>query len=220
MSRTASNAIYAKVMARKQVEERPPMSKAPVPRRTLSQICAENNGIEVPLPGAAVLGVDPGPVESAWVILSGGQIVQADEQDNEGLLAALHNGWPCNTFPNCTMAIEGMEPYGHPPGVDTFATCVMSGRLLEAAHPSLKAHLITRKPIVRHITGKLAVKGRTNDQRIAEALRLRYGHKGDSRKPGPLKGITEHKMAALAIATVAADRARLQLTAKEKRNEV
>lgn len=169
-------------------------------RRTLQEI--------VHAAPVVVLGIDPGPSESAWVLLVDGKVADHFNQDNEALLTALRNGWPANSFGRCHVAIEGMEPYGYPPAEETFATCMIAGRFQEAATQHHETSILTRKPIVMNLTGKMAVKGMKNDTRVKNALLLRFGHNGTWRDEGPLKGISTHKWAALAVAVTASDKMR------------
>lgn len=179
----------------------------PKSRRTLATICAEQRGVEVELPGTCVLGVDPGPAESAWVILYDGKILDFANQENNALLEALRNGWPLNTYPNCRMAMEQIRGYGRAVAFETIETCRQSGCIVEAGR-RLNPVLVTRPQIIKHVTGTNKSNGSSSDSRVRKALIMRLGKQG--------KGITKHLWAALATAVTVADKLRLEPQCKSQ----
>jgi len=95
-----------------------------------------------------ILAIDPGPLQSAYVVLDGrnihdkGIVLNAD-------LSAMIPGQIHSHF----LYIEMIESYGMPVGKTTFDTCVWIGRFIERyyskySNPDYKEHyLVYRKDI-------------------------------------------------------------------------
>ena len=151
----------------------------------------------------AILAIDPGPTESAYVSLEvTGRIVEAAKVPNEQLLQMLRSARPGRWD---AIAVEMIASYGMPVGAEVFETCVVIGRICEA--------LRNREPIrVERIEVKSAIchSGKANDANIRQALIDRYGGKdkaiGKKATPGPLYGISGDMWAALAVAVTVQDR--------------
>lgn len=185
------------ILAKVQAQRSEPVAEG---RRTLKQIVAEDvrRPVAVQASGAAVVGIDPGPAESAFVLLVGGNIVEYANQDNEVLLDALRNGWPINTYSPCYVAIEQIVSYNQVVSNSTIETCRQSGRLCEAARMHSWVILLPRHDILRHLgCRKTRGEKRGADARVRAALELRYGKRA-------VRG--GHIWAALAVATAANDR--------------
>lgn len=149
-----------------------------------------------------VLAIDPGNVESAYVILHGSRLVEFAKLENEALLTRL----PYFRLEATELAIEMIASYGMPVGREVFDTCVWIGRFIEAwAAPYTR---IYRKDVKMHLCGQTA---KVDDAVIRQALIDRYGpgkDKAIGRKatPGPLYGVSSDVWAALAVAVTHADR--------------
>jgi hypothetical protein len=157
--------------------------------------------------GMRILGIDPGPKESGYVIWDGAR-AEAGTMENEALRHYLVKGHRLTA-----LAIERIRGYGQVAGNDTYETCEWIGRFdisaREAGIPIVK--LIPRKDIKNHLCGNTT----TNDTYIRQALidkledlqYVKYNKKGnkDVIKGGRLFGISGHGWAALAVAVTCAD---------------
>jgi hypothetical protein len=149
---------------------------------------------------AIVYGIDPGPVQSAWLRLEDGRPVDFAIAPNEQFLAAARTDWD-----RCTVVIEKVESFGMSVGAEVFETVFWSGRFAEAIEQG-------RGKVVR--LGRLKVKlalchdSRAKDSNIRQALIDRFGGAtaiGKKAQPGPLYGISKDVWSALAIAVTYAD---------------
>lgn len=147
-----------------------------------------------------VMGVDPGPLESAYVLWDGEHIVEQADAKNEDILEALRDpGRSFNIVPPNVVAIEQIRGFGVMASDALFDTCWYSGRFYEAfgAH---RTFMVPRKEAAAHVCG---VGGISKDQFVREAIISRFGGKeravGTKKDPGPLHGVSGHRWAALAI---------------------
>jgi hypothetical protein len=136
-----------------------------------------------------ILGIDPGPRESAYVRLDGGTILAHDYLPNDELRAILR--WN----PRCydVMVIEWIEGYGLTVGRETFETCLWVGRFIEVSGHDVR---LGRKAIKSHLCNTTQAK----DKDVREAVMDKFGGRDSIKKGGPLHGITSHLWAALACA--------------------
>jgi hypothetical protein len=136
-----------------------------------------------------VIGIDPGPVESALVEWDGEKVLSARDVNNEEVLQVLEK---CD----CPIAIERLRGFGLTVGNEVLDTVEWVGRFFQAAKPD--CYLIDRKTIVH----SLCSTSRAGDKEIRQALIYRIGEQGTKKNPGPLFGVTGHKLPALAVAVV------------------
>lgn len=140
---------------------------------------------------AAVIAIDPGPVESALVVFDGAAVQMIRYAPNEEILALLRtkreSGWPC--------VIEQIASYGMAVGAEVFETCVWTGRFMEA-YGAERATRIRRLDVKMH----LCHDSRAKDANIRQALIDRFGKPGTKRSPGVLYGVTGDLWASLAVA--------------------
>lgn len=150
-------------------------------------------------------GIDPGTYESALVVWdqSHRRVVRADIFPNHELLDGLRS----DAWGDCLMACEMIASYGMPVGKETFETVLWIGRFMEARNPG-QFELVYRKDIKMHFCYSMQAK----DANVAQALRDRFGAKGNKANPGPLYGIKSHLWQALAVATYWTDKYREQLS--------
>lgn len=144
-----------------------------------------------------VLAIDPGTTESAYVILDAAERpVEFAKVCNTDLLGMLRHPRDCGRWSEIdVVAIEMIASYGMGVGAEVFETCVMIGRLVEAA-AELVVHRVYRKDVKLYLCGS----PRAKDTNIRAALIDRYGGKAATKKGGPLHGITGDCWAALAVA--------------------
>lgn len=144
-----------------------------------------------------ILGIDPGPSNSACVVLENGTIRFADSAiDNDEVIAMLRGGL-FKPSPDL-VACEGIACYGMTVGAETFETCEMIGRIRERVQKHI-FHKIYRKDIKMHLCRTM----RSKDKHIREALIKIYGDAGTKKNPGPTYGVSSHAWSALAVATYA-----------------
>jgi hypothetical protein len=129
-----------------------------------------------------VLAIDPGPVESAFVLYDGARILDHGHVSNIALLNRLKQ----RSFNSDITVIEQIEGMGIQAGASIFETCFWSGRFAQASKPFDR---IKRKAIKRHLCGRV----NTKDQDVRAALITRFGG-------GFPAGFTGHRFAALAVA--------------------
>lgn len=159
-----------------------------------------------------ILAIDPGPTESAWLILEGDRVLSWSLQANRVVLSFLRGisaiGVPDGASPDGgslpdVVAIEKVENFGMIVGAEVFETVFWSGRFAEAVVPH-PVHRIPRRVV------KVAVCGdtRAKDANVRAALIDRWGGVGAIGKkanPGPLYGISGDGWSALAVAVTVQD---------------
>ncbi len=141
---------------------------------------------------ASILAIDPGTLESGWVIFRYGRVADSGVSKNEHVLLAIRE-W------HDALAIEMIASYGMPVGREVFETCVWIGRFVQAyRYPSL-AQLVYRKDVKIHLCGTSKAK----DGHIRQALIDLIGPQGVKKSQGPTYGVKSHAWAALAVAVTA-----------------
>jgi hypothetical protein len=145
-----------------------------------------------------VLAIDPGNVQSAFVLYDG-EIKSSAIIANDALVEGIKN-----LESPFTLAIEMIASYGMPVGKEVFDTCVWIGRFVqanyEAHHLEAENTLIYRKDVKMHFCQSM----RAKDSNIRQALLDRFGGKdtaiGTKKAPGPLYGVKADAWSALAVA--------------------
>lgn len=155
-------------------------------------------------PGLRILAVDPGPTDTAWVVLADSHPILFAKEPNETALAniiSLAHRRPC-----VTLAIEMIASYGMPVGAEVFETCTWIGRFEQAwvGAGGTRPLRIPRKDACLHICNS----PRANDATIRQALIDRYGGSttkaiGTKAAPGPLYKMNVDHRAALAVGLTA-----------------
>jgi hypothetical protein len=144
-----------------------------------------------------VIGIDPGNVRSAAVILQDGEIVGHLLQENEAVLEWLRD---CDRE-QTILVLETPRAQGMPASNELFLTCIWIGRFLQVwvdGHiPAPLWSLAYRPDIKLHLCGRSYAK----DANVRQALIDRYGPPGTKKKPGKTYGIKADEWAALAVAT-------------------
>ena len=156
------------------------------------------------MPGGMILAIDPGPVESAWVIL--------DEQLkpvhfgiylNEILLDDLNMN-RLQWLVDCDIqyfAIEMVASYGMAVGKEVFETCVWIGRFWQEAEEFKSRRFIYRKDVKMNLCHNM----RAKDTNIRQALIDRFGVVGTKKKPGWFYGVSKDVWSAIAVGVTYAD---------------
>lgn len=142
----------------------------------------------------SVLGIDPGPEESAAVQLLDGKIQTYTNFKNADFRPILAMIEPKFVY------IEGFQNYGVPPGSSSIQTMYAIGAFLQVCRDTRMEHrLVVRPEVKKHLCGTVAA----NDAVIRASLLQRYGKE-------ETKGISTHLWAALAVASYGADWERIR----------
>lgn len=142
-----------------------------------------------------IVGIDPGPVKSAYVVWTGQERLSYGIVDNEQLLLDI---LPKIAQDGCCfeMAIEKIASYGMTVGESTFETVFWIGRFYQAWKG--ECHRIPRIDVKMHFCHN----SRAKDSNIRQALidRFEPDLQPRCRPRGVLKGISKDCWQALAIA--------------------
>lgn len=139
-----------------------------------------------------IIAIDPGPIQSAYVIWDGTEIIATDISENNHLLKLIIE-YPHKHFP---MVIEQVRSYGMPVGATIFDTVFWSGRFFQAWEGA--AYQMPRLEVKQYICHD----SRAKDSNIRQALIDRFEPelKPRQRPKGVLKGLVKDQWAAMALA--------------------
>lgn len=166
-----------------------------------------------------ILAIDPGNLQSAYVVLDDNlKPIMFEKTENETIIAYIYNG-AFNDVNN--IAIEMIASYGMPVGAEVFDTCVWIGRFLEALQGI--EHVKEIKYIYRKDEKmNLCHDMKANDTTIKQALvdRFAYGvrnhGKGTKKEKGFFYGFSKDVWAAYAVGVTYFDK----YLVTEKANEI
>lgn len=143
-----------------------------------------------------ILGIDPGNIESAYVLLDENlKPIEFGKIKNEELKEKLIFFNMDSVFQNYECAIEMIASYGMSVGATVFDTCVWIGRFVETI-PNLKPKYIYRKDEKMNLCGTM----RAKDTNIRQALIDRFGVVGTKKAQGFFYGFKSDIWAAMAVA--------------------
>ncbi len=149
-----------------------------------------------------ILAVDPGNVESAYIVTHGYRPHVFGKLPNEDLLDRLARVQPDEA------AIEMVASYGMPVGFEVFDTCVWIGRFTQVlAGAGVRTRLVRRLPIKLHHCHSQ----KAGDAHVRQALVDRFAPgvsnygKGTKKQPGWFYGFREDVWQAYALAVFVAD---------------
>jgi hypothetical protein len=149
-----------------------------------------------------VLGIDPGPTESAWVLWDGAAILGHGKVPNHEITISFFVARGVGVG-RVAVAIEMIQSFGMAVGAEVFETCVFVGRLMEragmAGGSDLRLRRVFRKDVKMHLCHSM----RAKDPNIRQALIDKVGPPGKKSAPGPTYGISGDCWAALAVAVTA-----------------
>ena len=150
-----------------------------------------------------IVGIDPGPAQSGWVVLNDRKLEACGVTDNHGIAVMIHERWLED------IAIEMIASYGMAVGKETFETCVWIGRFMEATGDPERVRLIFRKDVKIHVCDNAHAKDSNVRQALIDMFPPTGGGAikqiGTKKQPGPLYGMNTHAWAALAVAVTARD---------------
>lgn len=154
-----------------------------------------------------ILGIDPGPVKSAYVYLCGMTILKAGYADNSVVLYKIQD----SNYD--LMAVEGVRSFGPKKrtGNSTIITCELAGIFYQAARSRGKLADIlysntTRRNGARSIRGYFGNRSRDDMHKVIKDIIP--GCYGDKKNPGPLYMTTreakkqDHRLCAAEVAVV------------------
>ena len=155
-----------------------------------------------------ILGVDPGPTCSGFVLLGPDGVVESGVKPNAAMLEYLQAVRPSDGM---SLVVEWFESYGMPVGREVFETCRWIGRFQQAWNTPEAVVFVKRSEVKRG----LSLGPRAGDSEVRRALLERFPHTGGGAEPaigisrckGPLYGVRTHAWPALAVAVVASGRA-------------
>jgi hypothetical protein len=144
-----------------------------------------------------VLAIDPGNVESGFVIWDGKDILEKGIVYNADMISVLQ---AANVD---IVLIEMIACYGMAVGQSVFDTCRFVGKLEFACDMCKKPYkLVYRKDIKMWHCNSI----RAGDANIVQRLKDKYGDKGTKKSPGVTHGLKSHMWQAFAIATMYTER--------------
>ena len=142
-----------------------------------------------------ILAIDPGNVESAYVLMGEDlKPMEFSKTENENLLTVIESiGFYGGVR---TLAIEMVASYGMAVGATVFETCVWIGRFIEAAERiGMKVTRVYRKDVKMNLCGSMKAK----DSNIRQALIDRFGVVGVKKAPGWFYGFKADIWSAYAV---------------------
>lgn len=151
-----------------------------------------------------ILAIDPGTLQSGWVIYDKGVLYGSGVKPNEEMLDFLDRDGGFDPTRNCHLAIEMIASYGMAVGKEVFETCVWIGRFKQAWHSPHAVELVYRKDVKMHLCGTPRAKDPNVRQALIDLYPATGGGKtpqiGTKGQPGPLFGVSSHAWPALGVA--------------------
>lgn len=141
-----------------------------------------------------ILAIDPGSVESGWVVYEDKLVLASGVDPNHEVLLAVQSAVKADV-----LAIEMMKARGMPVSNDEFVTLVWIGRYQQAWRDPEAVRLVYRADVKMHVCGNM----KANDTNIRAGLIEMVGPPGKKKAPGPTYGVSSHAWAALGVAETA-----------------
>jgi hypothetical protein len=144
-----------------------------------------------------VIGLDPGPKETAIVIWDGTMLLGAGKYENPKILA-------CLDVQDAVVACEHLQCFGMGVGKEVFETAYWIGDFrAECRNLNLRFVPVFRSEVKIHHCQS----AKANDSNIRYALEDRFGKKGTKKRPGLMYPLVGSDMrSAFAIAVMVYDR--------------
>ena len=138
-----------------------------------------------------VIGVDPGPDQSAFVEFDGSRVWTRGIVPNKELHVLIQR------FGQQPVFVEMIASYGMAVGASVFNTCTAIGWIeCVADYCGTRTQRVFRKDVKLH----LCQSPRAKDANVRQALIDRLGPQGTKKSQGPTYGVRSHEWAALAVA--------------------
>ena len=152
--------------------------------------------------GMKILAIDPGTVQSGWVLFDGQRVLDCGVLKNKEMLDKVFL-----FYKDIPLAIEMIASYGMPVGREVFETCVWIGRFMQTTQYPDMVKLVYRKDVKLHLCGTPKAKDANIRQAVIDMFQKTGGGAvpqiGTKAKPGPLYGVSTHVWPALAVAITA-----------------
>lgn len=143
-----------------------------------------------------VIGIDPGPTESAVVWWDG------DKVERSSIVASDHV-FDEVFWSGAIVACEHIQCFGLAVGKEVFETAYLIGGIREYCRSqAIPFNRVFRSDVKMHLCNSM----RAKDPNIRQALIDRFGVVGTKKAPGPLFGIKADLWSALAVAVTAWDK--------------
>lgn len=149
-----------------------------------------------------ILAIDPGPIQSAWVVWDGEKIydfnLSPNDQVSRKILDLTANGLS-------QVVIEKVACYGMPVGESIFTTCFWTGRFYEKAKAEngrVLINLLQRKDVKMYLCHTMRAKDSNIIQALVDrfATHVRNKGKGTKKEPGFFYGFKKDIWQAFALA--------------------
>lgn len=138
-----------------------------------------------------ILAVDPGPRQSAWLVLDGERVHDLGLWSNDATIETLRG------YPDTELVIETIEPWSGVVRPDALETMFWVGRFVESRQGD--ATLLRRSKVLRALGLTGLPKGKAQAAVRAHLLD-RWGGGNPVRRGHPLHGVREDLWSALALA--------------------
>jgi hypothetical protein len=152
-----------------------------------------------------IIGIDPGPTQSAFVLFDGERVWNPNTVANDVLISVIP--FPSHADPNVIVAVEHLQCFGLAVGAETFETAYFIGEIRRACrYREVSFEKVMRSEVKMNLCHSM----RAKDANIRQAILDRFGGRenavGRKKSPGPLYGVSGHVWSALAVAVTAFDR--------------
>lgn len=148
-----------------------------------------------------VLGVDPGPEQSGFVLWDGGKILMSSIESNSSMADWILHCRKVETTE--AIVIEMVASFGMAVGASVFETCVWVGRFMQIGDDL--DYRIIRRVNRMQVKMHFCHSARAKDSNIRAALVDRFGEKGTKHAPGLTYGLKAHLWSAFALAVMFTD---------------
>lgn len=151
-----------------------------------------------------IVAIDPGDVESAYVMWNGESILEFDKTENERLLARLGQYEIIEDPFLEAIVIEKIASYGMPVGAHIFETVFWTGIFYERFENWTNVERHPRKDVKMHICGATRATDATIVTALVDRFADRHEHgkygKGTKKNPGFFYGFSKDIWQAFALA--------------------
>ncbi len=145
----------------------------------------------------SILAIDPGPEQSAYVLMDGYKPVTFGKFANRAILTQI------GVWNHDILVIECIASYGMAVGKEVFEACYWIGRFMqeEARGMGRDAQRLYRKDVKMHLCQSM----RAKDSNIRQALIDRFGEVGTKKNPGWFYGFKADIWSAYAVGVTFTD---------------
>lgn len=149
-----------------------------------------------------IFAIDPGTVQSGWVLLDGSRVADSGVHPNHDVLRWVQAGQGADV-----LAIEMVASYGMAVGREVFETVRWIGRFQQAWREPEAVRLVYRRDVKLRLCNSAQAKDPNVRQALLDLYPATGGGKtpqiGTKGQPGPLYGVSSHAWAALGVAVTA-----------------